>query len=736
MGVDTENDLGLPGLEQEKIDAARQNGWSNQEISEYWNRRAVGGVQDIQPAKPPRYGHLDEKNIDRTQGEDFWPRLMASFKSTPREKYNFWRKYRGDANTVLTPAGEILVRGGKGWRPIDEEGMSFADLADLAGDVPEVAMMMMTGPGKNPGFWSGVGKMGVKAGLGNIIKQIGGAVAPGESDRSFLQRSGETINAAMGGAASQLLAPYLNFGGVTGATLKGMGLLNNYISKRLQAMHQSDIFKEGQRLTEKTGVPLDLAELSQDPALKVAKGFGERSTFGQSLAQLQEKSKDSAALAYLQRLLGSLGGAGRSLEDRSLGEAASEAAGRSLADVQRGLKSASEQYFGFLQNAIGERQIPVNTYRETLLRQAKYYRSMQTSTGRQLADELEAAANDMNLDRAMNEVSSRPGSLNARAIQEHLQNLGEASFGKEGPKFFRNMRLYGKNRELKELHEALRQDLVAAEEAGGKARPPAKALRQAREAWEGEQSALRQLQDLPLLKFMESKGLLKPASYGETPPGYEHIEKYLVEGMKSGKISPSEISNMMNILSATSSEFPNQFTQGLLSNSIRAGFAAGKGRASSFNRDEAAKALPSPEMLQAIYGGLWQPGQRTTGARISMDLQDLLSTLERSGAPGQGIPGAPHTFVVNTAAQIASMKEGPIKSALKNIVSHYVAPRKALQFIYDPKRAEQIARELEGKSSSMPEGYLPKWARERLAPLIYESLSAAQPRNQPGAGEE
>lgn len=731
------SDLGLP---PDRLQAAREAGYRDQEIRDFVQRQRMMKAGDFEPRGEQKpFDYMGEQNVNRTQGEEFWPRLMASFKSTPRERYNFWKQYRGDANTVLTPAGEILIRGGRGWRPIDEDQFTFRDLADFAGDVPEIAALMMrrpmVGSAMNPTFSSKLLDMGVKAGLGNVVKQIAGAVMPGESGRGLGARAGEVGQAGVGGMAAQLLAPYLNFGGLTGGAFKGMGLLGKEIAKRLQAMHQSDTFKEGLAVQEKTGFPLDLAELSQDPALKVAKGFAERSAFGQSKAQLQEKAKDSAALAYLQRLMTQLGGE-QGFGNQPLGEAASQAAGRSLADVQRGLASASDQYFGFLKNAIGERQIPVNNYREALLRQAQYYRSMQTSTGRELADELEAAANDMNLERPMNEVSSRPASLNARAIQEHLQNLGEASFGKEGPKFFRNMRSYGKTRDLKELHQALREDLISAEQAGGRARPPALALRQAREQWESEMDVLRQLQDLPLLKFMESKGMLQKAANGEPLVGFEHVEKNLLEGMRSGKISPSEISNMVKMLSAVNSDFPNQLAGGLLNSAIQAGKAAGRNRPAGFSYEEAGKALPSPEHLQSIYKDVWQPGQQTTGLRVGQDVTDLLKAIERSGASGQGIPGAPHTTLINIANQLLTMKEGPVKSALKSALSQIIAPRKIQEFLYDPKRARAIMEELNGQPDPFASGYLPRWARDQLAPLIYESTSALKPTNQPGYGEQ
>ena len=709
----------FPGVTQEQLELARHHGYTDAQIQRYLGERYATGAFEHPPSQ-----HA-ESLIDRTKGEDFLGRMLASFKSSPQERVAFWKKYRGDQNVTVTPAGEILIRSGKGWKPIDESGMSFADLADFAGDVPELAAMLVT---KNPGgFLAKVAASAGKTALGNIAKQTIGAMLPGESTRGAGERVGEVAKAGAGGGVAQALG-----GALTSGLLPHempAEFVNKLLRDRLGKLRQGDIAQEGSRLVKSTGFPLDIAEETQDPLVKMMAGFAYRNAFGQTQLALNQKAKDSAALSMLQRLSGELGKEG-GFESRPLGQAAAQAAGRSLQDVQSGLKSASEQYFSFLKGAMGERQIPVSKYREKLLEQAKYYRSMETSTGRELADELEGAANDMNLQPAMNEVSHQPGTLNARAIQEHLQNLGEATWGKEGPKFFANMRKYGKSKELKDLHSSLREDLIAAEEGGGKARPPARALRQAREAWDQEQDTLRQLKDLPLLKFMESKGMLtKDLEDGVV--GHEHVAKSLIEGMKSGKISPSEITNMTDMLTAVNSDFPHTLASGLLDSAVQAGKAAGKGRPSQFSYQEAYNALPSPEHLQAIYQNVWNPQHKTTGMRVSADIKDLMSAIERSSTPGQGIPQSPGSTLINIGAQTMY---GDAKAAAKNLVSHVLLPKKIAAFVSDPAMRDAMLKELEAGEASGGQGFLPQWAKQSLPPLLYEGGSAVQRQNQPQTG--
>lgn len=720
MALPTENDLGLSGLDQEKIDSARQAGWSDPEIQQYWGRRSQAGVQDVQPPMMGRAEHLEEKNINRNEGESFFPRLMASFKSTPQDRYNFWKQYRGEHNVTLTPAGEILVRGGRGWKPIDEKGISFADLADLAGDVPEVAGMMIGGrPG--PKFGEMLLKSGAGAGLGNIVKQGISAILPGEETMSAGKRLWETTKATVGGAASQVLAPVL------GATINPAKVGTQYLRNRLERLQQGDIAKEGSDLMNRTGFPLDLAEETQDPMLKMIAGFAYRNAFGQTQHALNQKGKDSAALAMLQRLSGELGKEG-GFADQPLGEAAAQAAGKSLADVQSGLKNASDLYFRFLQRARGTQPIPVNNYRAKLLSQADYYASMGTRDGQTLSRELRAAANDMQTEAGGHPGSLGPGSLNARAIQEHLENLGSATWGKEGPKIFRNMRNFGKTRELKDLHGALRQDLLDAENAGGPSKAPAMLLREARQKWESEQSALATLQDLPLLRFMESKGMLGKALDEQGMVGHEHITKHLIEGMRSGRIAPTEISNMVKVMSAVNSDFPHRLAQGLLNHAVEAGRAAGRDRPAQFSYEAAYKALPSPEHLQAIYKDIWNPEHKTTGIRVASEIGDLMKAIERSNVSGQGIPQAPGSTLINIASQTMY---GDAKAAAKNALSHVFLPKRVAAFMSDPKIRDAMLRELDAGEAK---GFSAKWLRDIYPGLVYEGGANASRTSQQNTG--
>ena len=103
-----DNDLGLPGLPQERIDAARAAGHSNEDIQGYWSRKNSGVTMEAPGSQVERGG------INRSQGEDFLPRMLASFKSTPQERTDFWKKYRGAENVKVAPDGELLVRRGRG----------------------------------------------------------------------------------------------------------------------------------------------------------------------------------------------------------------------------------------------------------------------------------------------------------------------------------------------------------------------------------------------------------------------------------------------------------------------------------------------------------------------------------------------------------------------------------------------------------------------------------------------
>ena len=73
------------------------------------------------------------EGTDVSTGAPAWDRFIAGFKSGPEGRVNFYKKRYGESSVRTSPGGDIefLKPGTNQWAKVDEEGLSWKDLADL-----------------------------------------------------------------------------------------------------------------------------------------------------------------------------------------------------------------------------------------------------------------------------------------------------------------------------------------------------------------------------------------------------------------------------------------------------------------------------------------------------------------------------------------------------------------------------------------------------------------------------
>src|SRR5262245_50412442 len=112
---------------------------------------SISGVNA--PEKP-----VTALDVDEQTGAGFFERMAASFKSSPESAANFFRSRYGQDNVrVRNDEVEFINPGTKKWTRADPRRLEMGDLADMAGEMPELVL----------------------GALGAIIGGTGGSVVPG-----------------------------------------------------------------------------------------------------------------------------------------------------------------------------------------------------------------------------------------------------------------------------------------------------------------------------------------------------------------------------------------------------------------------------------------------------------------------------------------------------------------------------------------------------------------------------
>lgn len=737
----------MAGPTPEQLDLARKSGYSEEEIQAYLGQlgkeqaaanygasQAGPGIKAPQIERPASF-----EDVRQGGGAPFWDRVMASFKSTPQERFDFYKKRMGPENVMTTPGGEILFKKDGKWKSVEDAGFTFGDIADLAGDSPELAGMM-AGGGLYSTLLKRIAGATVGAGAGNIVKQSVGAALPGESDRGFDSRALEVARSAGAGGVSQVLGDTLAKGKANpleilkdtwNATVPPM--VERRLAARAQKLGTTPVAQEGRELTEKTGFPLNLAEETQDPWAKMLLGFAYRNAYGQELAKLDQRSKDVAALAMFKRMSGKLGQEG-GFNSASFADTASRAGLASVRDIEESLKKHSTENFGFLQRP----EAAVNninfTNRNAMLdREAQYFASMGTPEGLKTAQGLRAMMATPEKDMA-----TGVGRGNVRLAQKELQEFGEEGFGRFEGDFYKGLSKSEQTRLSKALWGAVRQDVQAAAEGGN---AQAQQLLSARKGTEELLSLRERLREVPLIQMMKSKGMLNRALNENGFVGNEAISKELLDGMRTGKITPSEIANMTKLMQAVNPNFVHEFARHVIDSAVLAGREAGKNRPSRFAYEAAAKALPSPEYLQAMYKDIWDEGAKTSGVRVANDLTMLMRAIDRAETVGQGIPHSPGSTVLSI---LGHLTKGNITAAGQQAASQILFPKAVgnVAMSHAAKMQAQLAARAEAASATPtegPKGFLRKYVTEQLPRVlpaaVYEAGTSIPRSNHPETGE-
>lgn len=596
---------------ERQIAQAREYGYSDDEIRSYLEQGgSVGpytqtpaqrqpgmGVGEYSPQEQQQLssGQPIERQVDRSRGAGFLDRMMAGFKSTPKERVDFWRARLGEQNVRVTPNEEILLQDPNApgqWHPVDPAGADMGDVADLIGDLPEAALTAVMGAG-------GVLRAGFGALLGNLARQGAGAALPGEVEARPGERAAEAGGAAALGGVAQ--------GAVN--LLRAPGAIKQRMTDRLTEGIQTDVRAEGLRLEDAIGegAMLRPSQVTGSANLAKAEGFLERNPFASStMARMDLEQRmipiQKRTEAILQKLSGSGGAAA---ED--LGTALREGLEKAVDVGWDNLNRQAAKDFAVLEGVAGKiPAIPLTNYLNGLQEIVDLYG--QRGYGNPAASVASQAA------KMIKEiVQAYPdGNVSAAELQRRLAHLGRAAYGK-APSVFKDVAIPFAKEVQRDLHKLLRADLAVAAESG-RGGPAAKLLRQARENYETNLKAVHGVQNNLLAKYLSrAPDQIDPAT----------VADYFL------KAKPGTLRGTLELVESVSPGTANLARAHVLERALQTGRQSAQQSGDfvpgSFDLNAFLKELPSGDKLTALFGGKGQSAQQ-----VLKEVKDVVDFTERA----------------------------------------------------------------------------------------------------------
>jgi hypothetical protein len=593
-----------------QVELARQYGYTDDEISAFLDRGgSVGPFVQTPASRQPGMGAGEyspqersqlsagqpiERQVDRGEGAGFFDRLQASFKSTPKERVDFWRARMGQGNVVVTPNEEIIVQDpeapGK-WHPIDPAGADLGDIADLVGDLPEAIGVMLMGPG-------GILRAGAGALLGNLAKQATGAALPGKVEARPLERAGEAATSAALGAGAQGAANLL----------RAPGAIKRKMTEKLTEGIQTDVRAEGLRLEKAVGGMLRPSQVTGSANLAKAEGFLERNPFASStMAKMDLEQRMIPIQRRVESILQRIsGGGGAQAED--LGLALKEGLEKAVDVGWDNLSKQAARDFAVLEGAAGKAPaIPLTNFVSGLREIVDLYG--QRGYGTPAASVAEQAT------KMIDEIVGKYGEnavVSPAELQRRLAHLGRAAYGK-APSIFRDVDIPFAREVQRDLHKLLRADLEVAAQGAGQGSIPT-LLRQARANYETNLEAVHSIQNNLLARYLgRAPDQIDPASIADfflkTKPGTLRGTLELLENVSPGTANIARAHVLERALETgrTTAQQSGDFVPG------------------SFDMTAFLKALPSKDKLRALFGGRGQ-----TSESVLKEISDVVDFTERA----------------------------------------------------------------------------------------------------------
>lgn len=598
--------------------------------------------------------------LDPTRSAGFLERAAASFKRDPLAYYA--SKY-GAENVTRGVGNEIVIRDpatGKRFRA-DPAGFDLGDIADFAGDVPEVAGATLgaiaggAGGGvAGPAGMAGGAMMGGARGaaIGNMLKQAIGGALPGEEKLDLGGRAVDVGAAALGGAvgegAGQLVGRMLPKGFLAGQVQKGLGA-----GPGGAAIPRTPQAAEGLALQREMGdMPMSPGQITQDQGLLAIEDYLRNNVFVRQKWMDFAKNQISFVDARINRLLNQMG---PGIDDTAIGNGLKNTLNEGferLGDLRRRQAQAD---FGMLSTVVGDTPLVAPNNLRNLLQSivdASTYRGEVGAAGKPAEEMLRR----LNLSRTWNGRMSAGLPLSAKETQQMLQEIGDMAYG-GGAKLFDQLTISGEKKFGRRMYAALQQDLEATLQQGGMPGQVAAVFKAARDNYAQNTSAMKELASSSLRRIVGKAD-------GDSVP---------VIANRLLNLHPDQVASTLNILQAVDPVRVQEVQRFFLQNAYDKAMAANVRRAGPsalpFDPNTFIKSLPDDRTLNAVYG-----------PQLAREIRAAGETLQRinSRAFAGESPTAPRQMVADTIRMMLS------PSKWIDIPKFLFAPQAMTAYLTDP----------------------------------------------------
>lgn len=439
--------------------------------------------EQAQEQMAAHFGGKSNQQIDESVGADAAVRAGASFKSNPEERLSYVRDTLGADNVSTRPNGDIIWRrpGEKQWRAFDEAGFSLKDLADFAGDLPEIV-------GSVGGAVLGAGGVSVPGAAlggaaGNIVKQAISKMLGGKEETRLVDRAKDVGVSALFSAGGQKVG----------------NMVAKALTPTAAKIAKSAYSTEGDRVAAEVGGELTQAQRTGDKGLRIIEDQGRRNFVSAPIYSNFELEKQiKPATERLDRILERISSGGE-VTDSQLGKSMNQAFDKAVSVLDEARSSTASKDFAFVDMAVGGTPvIPVTGFMQELRMLAQNYGRPGMPPGMRQGSK---QASDL---LSYIEEVAPDGRITASDMQAWLQNYGKAAKGK-GPTVFKDMDREADRLFASRLFGALNKDLEAAAAAPNLPVPagatnPGKLLREARAHYREGSAAIDELEASVLSK--------------------------------------------------------------------------------------------------------------------------------------------------------------------------------------------------------------------------------------------
>lgn len=606
------------------------------------------------------------EDVDRDTGAGFMERIAASFKSSPESAANFYRSRYGVGNVrVRNSEVEFVNPTNKKWTQADPRGMDWGDVADLAGDAPEVIFGALGGilGGTTgsivPGAGTVVGGLGGAAGgtaIGNVFKQIVGSALPGEDVEKMSDRAIDVVKSGALGAVGEGVGKLIS-----------QGILKPIFSR----MFRSAVAKNPAGVTEARAIERSINKGSTEASPEFRFLPGEETGSRPLLISEDVARTGISGSEYMyEAAQNNL----RAMQDKALRIIDDVRGGaRPMSDMNVGteIKKTFDDIGGLMQDSLESRaakdfEVLINPKADTPVFGAPKLKAAIESM-------IEKDTNSIGMQGARAEGAAKlldelPETLSVKDIQLYLTRLGRVGYGKGDKGFMERLGDTDRAKDARRLFSVLSEDLedLAARE-GTRGSGMAKKLLAAKNNFAKGLAEMDQWQNSYFQKVIGDFG---PESQAR-----------VMDNLR--KLNGDELKSMMTVVN-TRPEIADQVRANWIDTAMQKAVEVGKNRAGAaapwFNAKTFLNNLGDEKQLQAMFGKT----SREALADITM-LQRAVARMSDRAFVGES-PSAGRSFAMRALGDAFSPTQWP------SLARELLVPWRIAQILTRPGAREQLER--------------------------------------------